>query len=101
MTEHSNGHFKEDVAKIRSDVSEMKDDLSRSIEKLNAHLMLLTSAIDGLTGKWESLSETLLNSIPIKAVMWMFVILGVTIVLVIAGVEGIRALTPALPGLLK
>lgn len=97
----ANGHFREDVAQIKDDVREMKDDLAVAIKELNAKLQALTNSLNVLNVKWQSFSDSLLNSVPIKAVMWMFIILALTIVLVIAGIEGIRALAPSLPGILS
>ena len=91
-----NGHFHEDVAEIKRDVRELKDDLPAAVDRLEKSIESLTVTIQSLGQRWEDFSAHLLNSIPIRAVMWMFIILGLTIVLVIAGVEGVRALAPKL-----
>lgn len=75
-----NGYYK-DIQQIKDDVSEIKDDLSSSIDRL-------TTAVNGLTMKFDAWIHVAENSIPLKAVFWMFVIL----VLAMTGVEGLNAL---------
>lgn len=102
MTEQ-NGHFKfeRDVDQIKTDVREMKDELARAINNLAREVSELSTAMIHLDARWQSFSHNLLNSVPIKAVMWMFVILGLTVTLIIAGVEGARAIAPTIGGLIQ
>ena len=74
-----NGIQKE-LEKIQAGVDEIKDDLSHSINSL-------AIAVNGLTAKFDNWIRVAENSIPIKAVFWMFLIL----VLAMVGVEGVQA----------
>lgn len=76
----SNGYYKEIVA-IKADVKEIKDDLSQSIDNL-------TTAVHALTSKFDNWIHVAEQSIPIKAVFWMFLIM----VLGLVGTEGVKAL---------
>lgn len=120
---HDNNYYPKasEILQIKNDVREMKTDLAAAFRDLSTEIANQTrvvemkvqitakqteainsqiGAINNLAVKSEMLSNQLLQSIPIKSVMWMFLILGLTIVLVIAGVEGVRALAPHLPGVL-
>ena len=81
-----NGHYKEQLNRIQADVNEIKDDLSHSIDKL-------TEAVHGLTGKFDAWMRVAEQSIPIKAVFWMFLIM----VLALVGVEGVKYLATLRP----
>lgn len=82
--EHSNGHIRDDISTIRKDVSEMKDDLASAVKDLHVSIHDLTQSITRLTDRWDVFSNSILNSIPIRAVMAMFGIL----VLALVGVQG-------------
>lgn len=73
-----NGYYKE-IQEIRSDVKDIKDDLSHSIDKLS-------EAVNALCIRVDSAIQVAQNVIPIKAVMWMFGILVITML----GVEGVQ-----------
>jgi len=76
MAGDSNGIYNE-LKLIKSGVNEIKDDLSHSIDKLAA-------SVDGLTNEFRNFIRIAENSIPVKAVYMMFLIL----VLALVGVEG-------------
>lgn len=77
MSGESNGIMKQEIHNIASDVKEIKDDLGGSVDRL-------TSSIDRLSDRFDDFMRVAENSIPIRAVFLMFVIL----VLALVGVEG-------------
>lgn len=79
--ENSNGVTKlaERFTKVEHDIEEIKDDLTGAVKEL-------TNAVNTLNTKFESFIVIAANSIPIKAVLWMFM----TLVLSMVGVEGAR-----------
>lgn len=81
-----NGYYKEQLSKIQSDVTEIKDDLSHSIDRL-------TDAVHALTSKFDAWMRVAKQSIPIKAVFWMFLIM----VLGLTGIEGVKYLATLHP----
>lgn len=96
----TNGLYKIRFDKIDKELDEIKDHLAEAIMKLSTSLdtstrnlvetqSKLTATIDGLSSNLKLFMDIAQNSIPIKAVFWMFLIL----VLTIAGVEGIKHLS--------
>jgi hypothetical protein len=80
-----NGVYKEGILRelhsIQKGVDDIKDDLAHSIDKL-------TVAVNTLTNQFSQFIRVAENSIPVRAVMWMFGIL----VLAMIGVEGVQYL---------
>lgn len=97
-----NGYYKEQLDQIQSDVVEIKGELSISIDKLTRTIDGLTqrlSVLDKLVIAVETISTTLTswirvaeNVVPIKFVLWIMAGVLILVVLLFAGVEGIRAL---------
>lgn len=80
-----NGVYKMQLDKIESDVSEIKDDLAHAIEGL-------TAAVTGLSSKFDAWVRVAENVVPIRFVLWILAGVLILVVLLFAGVEGIRAL---------
>jgi len=79
---HVNGNgYHQDIERIKKDVGEIKTSLTDSIDNL-------TTAVQALSTQFGAFIRVAENSIPIKAVFWMFLIL----VLAMVGVEGVKAL---------
>lgn len=75
----SENGYEEGFNKIQSDIHGMRDDLSRAIIEL-------TNAVNRLGDRFDTFLNIAQNSIPIKAVMWMFFVLVIGLV----GVEGCK-----------
>lgn len=79
--DNSNGvtRLAERFTKVEHDIEEIKDDLTSAVKDL-------TNAVNTLNTKFESFIVVAANSIPIKAVIWMFM----TLVLSMVGVQGAK-----------
>jgi hypothetical protein len=98
----TNGYYKE-LRAIQAGVDEIRDDLSRSVDTLTVAVTNLTAQVSNLTAQFSSLTNQFTqliraaeNVIPIKAVMWMFGILVLTMV----GVEGVVTLAKYSKGIM-
>lgn len=106
-----NGYHKE-LEKIQAGVDEIKDDLSHSIDKLVLVIESLAKKLDSIDSlsvglkliaekfeSWIRVFENLIRVaetvVPIKFVLWILAGVLILMVLLFAGVEGVRALLGA------
>lgn len=104
-----NGFYKQQLDTIQSDVKEIKDDLSlaisnlsRSVDKFSLTIDSLTAklsimdklveAVQSISSKFDSWIRVAENVVPIRFVLWILAGVLILVVLLFAGVEGIRAL---------
>jgi len=69
----------ERFGKVEQDIEDIKDDLTGAVKELS-------NAVNTLNTKFEGFITIAANSIPIKAVIWMFM----TLVLSMVGVQGAK-----------
>ena len=88
--------------KVDEELNDLKDDLAKairglsmSIDRQSTSILSFDSTVDKLNTKFESFLHIASNAIPIKAVGWMFAIILIFVVLLIAGIEGIKVLSKA------
>jgi len=104
-----NGVYKHQLDIIQTDVKEIKDDISRSlnnlshavdkfsltVEALTVKLSImdkLVEAVQAIASKFDSWIRVAENVVPIRFVLWILAGVLILVVLLFAGVEGIRAL---------
>ena len=82
---------------IENDVKDIRDDLATAVNLLtsavNAQTKALeahTTAVNNLSYKFDTFIHVAQNSLPIKAVFWLLLI----IVLALVGVEGVKQISP-------
>ena len=87
---------------VDQELKDLKDDLANAIRELahstdkqSATISALDKTVGCLTLQFQSFLHIASNAIPVKAVGWMFAIILIFVVLLIAGIEGIKVLSKA------
>lgn len=75
---------------LKDDLAHAIRELSGSIEKQSDSTTKLTETVGTLATQFASFLHIAANAIPLKAVGWMFAIILVFVVLLLAGIEGVR-----------
>lgn len=96
-----NGIYKlsERFDRVDKELIDLKDDLANAIRGLSASIdhqatatNALTTVVTNLTSQFSAFLQVASNSIPLKAVGWMFFIILVFVVILLLGIEGIKSL---------
>lgn len=85
---------------VDQELKDLKDDLASAIREL-AHstdkqseaITVLDKSLSSLNMQFQSFLHIAANAIPLKAVGWMFAIILVFVVLLLAGIEGVKEMS--------
>lgn len=84
---------------VDKELTDLKDDLAHAIRQLSGSIekqviatTALTTTVTNLTMQFSSFLQVASNSIPLKAVGWMFFIILVFVIVLLLGIEGIKSL---------
>lgn len=101
MAAEPNGihQFNQRFDKVDRELVELKDDLASAIRELSGSIekqalatTALTTTVTNLTLQFSAFLQVASNSIPIKAVGWMFFIILVFVIILLVGIEGVKSL---------
>jgi type II secretory pathway component PulL len=105
MSGYANGNYNERFTNIDKELEELKDSLAEAIRGLTGSITKqsestgrLETSITLLTSQVTAAISVAQNSISLRAVIWMFLILVISILLILGGVEALKVM-PKLVGL--